>query len=83
MANIDRAVRQGVNTPQLCPWHTQQIAYANQRGTGLDPMNRYMAEGASEQSAIYHGAHKGTLSTTKTCTCAALFASAMNSTSRN
>jgi hypothetical protein len=74
MEAIDTIMQKSLYTSQLCPWHTQQVTQANKSIAGLDPLQRYMAEDETEQSAIYHGVKEGTLSITKACTCAATLA---------
>ena len=39
------------------------------RGQGLSPMDRFMAEGPSEQSALFNRADTGKSSTWRECTC--------------
>jgi hypothetical protein len=71
MEAIDAIMQKRLYTSQLCPWHTQQVQQANKVTAGLDPLQRYMAEDETQQSAVYHGVKEGTLSITKACTCAA------------
>jgi hypothetical protein len=71
MEAIDATIQKRPYTSQLCPWHTQQVTQGNKSMASLDPLQRYMAEDETEQSAIYYGIKEGTLSITKACTCAA------------
>jgi hypothetical protein len=70
MEAIDAFMQKRLYTAQLCPWHTQQVTQADKSIAALDPLQRYMAEDETEQSAVYHGVKEGTLSITKACTCA-------------
>lgn len=42
------------------------------QGYGLDPMSRFLAEGPSEQYAVFIRADTGALSTSRGCTCRAV-----------
>ena len=56
----------------VCPYHGPivQGRLADPRsGQGPGPMDRYLAEGPSEQHAIFYRADTGELSTTRGCQC--------------
>lgn len=82
MKAIDNIILEDFHMSQLCPWHTQQVMCTNKHGAGMDPMERYMAEAETEQSAVYRGIREGTLSITKACTCAELLSAAKSSKSK-
>jgi len=82
MEAIDRFILDGFHVSQLCPWHTQQVTRANKHRTGLNPMQRFMAEAEGERGAVYYGAQEGAPSITRACTCATILSAAMNSTSK-
>ncbi|KAF2688342.1 hypothetical protein K458DRAFT_400550 [Lentithecium fluviatile CBS 122367] len=82
MEAIDGIMLAGLHESQPCPWHTRQVSHENKHIRDLDPMGRYMAEAEAEQSTVYHGVQKGTLSITKPCTCAEVLSAAMNLASR-
>ncbi|KAH7078073.1 hypothetical protein BKA63DRAFT_564618 [Paraphoma chrysanthemicola] len=53
-----------------CNYHRPVITMSEfQVTTDLDPMNRFLAEGPNEQSALYIRGDNGQLSTSKGCTC--------------
>ena len=55
-----------------CPYHTPFLSMSSSqttRGQGLSPMDRFMAEGPSEQSALFNRADTGKTSTWRECTC--------------
>ncbi|MCJ1262342.1 hypothetical protein MMC22_002212 [Lobaria immixta] len=55
-----------------CPFHGPILhtpsAHRSQ-GQGLDPLSRFLAEGPSEQHALFIRADTGALSTSRGCTC--------------
>ncbi|KAH7384592.1 hypothetical protein BKA66DRAFT_584004 [Pyrenochaeta sp. MPI-SDFR-AT-0127] len=56
--------------PCTCEYHAQVLASNNDAHTkGLDPMDRFFAEGPGEQSALFVRSDTGELSTAKGCTC--------------
>lgn len=55
---------------QACPYHAQLLVMGgNAHLNGLHPMDRFLAEGPSEQSALFIRADTGRLSTNKGCIC--------------
>lgn len=56
-----------------CPFHGPilQMSAHHSQGQGLDPMSRFLAEGPSEQHALFIRADTGALSTSRGCTCLA------------
>lgn len=56
----------------VCPYHSRGVqvlgAKANQR-RGLGPMDRFMAEGPSEQYAVFLRPDTGKLSISRDCIC--------------
>ena len=62
------------SNPQLvCPSHGQAMrlsASTGSTGSGLNPMDRFFSEDASQQYAIYERPDNGEISTRKACRCA-------------
>ena len=55
-----------------CPYHgpiIHMIPNHSQKSDGQSPMNRFLAEGPSEQSALHVRADTGQLTTSRGCTC--------------
>ncbi|KAF2475823.1 uncharacterized protein BDR25DRAFT_193907, partial [Lindgomyces ingoldianus] len=56
--------------PHACPYHTQVLTLGpNGYKKDLSPMDRFLAEGPAEQSALFIRSDTGELSTNKRCTC--------------
>ena len=58
--------------PPSCPFHGPILAMAHIhgcQGEGLGPMERYLAEGPSQQHAVFIRADTGRFSTSRGCTC--------------
>ncbi|OCK75362.1 hypothetical protein K432DRAFT_264778, partial [Lepidopterella palustris CBS 459.81] len=54
-----------------CPYHDPILQMVQTAGPrGLDPMDRFLSEGVSEQSALFRRPDTGQLSTNKGCLCA-------------
>ena len=64
----------GYNYYTSCPYHGPIVGmtYTHQHsGQGLNPMNRFLAEGPGEQNALFIRADTGEVSTSRGCTCSA------------
>ena len=62
----------GSSQQPTCPYHAPILNMnltQSSRGQGLGPMDRFMAEGSSEQSALFNRADTGKTSTWRECTC--------------
>ncbi|KAF1955044.1 hypothetical protein CC80DRAFT_110908 [Byssothecium circinans] len=57
-------------TATTCPYHAKVLSGAHEgTTTNLDPMRRFLAEGPTEQSALFVRPDNGQLSTSKGCIC--------------
>jgi hypothetical protein len=54
---------------QACPYHSRVPMNTGGQPKGLSPMDRFLAEGPTEQSALFIRSDTGELSTNKGCTC--------------
>jgi hypothetical protein len=55
---------------RACPYHTQVLIMgSNGHKKDLKPMDRFLAEGPADQSALFIRSDTGELSTNKGCTC--------------
>ncbi|MCJ1264031.1 hypothetical protein MMC22_003902 [Lobaria immixta] len=57
-----------------CPYHgpiLRMTSSHHSKGQGLDPMSRFLAEGPSDQHALFIRPDTGALSTSRGCTCRA------------
>ncbi|KAF2250293.1 hypothetical protein BU26DRAFT_518703 [Trematosphaeria pertusa] len=60
----------GTAGPHSCPYHANVLAMnSNTTSKGLTPMQRFLSEGATEQSALFVRPDTGELSISKGCTC--------------
>ncbi|KAH8702801.1 hypothetical protein GQ44DRAFT_664553 [Phaeosphaeriaceae sp. PMI808] len=58
------------DTITLCSYHASIISTTpNTQAKGINPMDRFLAEGPAEQSALFVRPDNGKLSTSRMCTC--------------
>lgn len=66
-----QAASNAVPNPIICPYHGPILAMMqNVGGKNLSPMERFLGEGASEQSAMFTRPDNGKLSIERGCLCA-------------